>query len=35
MEKEPFHRHNFVISTGAYPDFPLRDAGKDHVCGSP
>ena len=27
MDKEPFHRHNFVISTGAYPDFPLRDAG--------
>jgi hypothetical protein len=23
------------IKTGAYPDFPLRDAGKDHMCGSP
>jgi hypothetical protein len=25
----------FVISTEAYPDFLLRAAGKDHVCGSP
>jgi hypothetical protein len=25
----------FVISTGAYPDFLLRDAGNDHVCGFP
>jgi hypothetical protein len=25
----------FVISTEAYPDFLLRAAGDDHVCGSP
>ena len=25
----------FVISTEAYPDFLLRAAGNDHVCGSP
>jgi hypothetical protein len=25
----------FVISTEAYPDFLLRSAGHDHVCGSP
>jgi hypothetical protein len=25
----------FVISTGACPDFLLRAAGDDHVCGSP
>jgi hypothetical protein len=23
----------FVISTEAYPDFLLRAAGNDHVCG--
>jgi hypothetical protein len=25
----------FVISTEAYPDFLLRAAGNDHVCGFP
>ena len=25
----------FVISTVAHPDFLLRAAGNDHVCGSP
>ncbi len=25
----------FVISTEAYPDFLLRAASDDHVCGSP
>jgi hypothetical protein len=25
----------FVISTGAHPDFLLRAAGNDHVCGFP
>src|SRR5271168_3635033 len=25
----------FVISTGANPDFLLRAASEDHVCGSP
>jgi hypothetical protein len=25
----------FVISTGAHPDFLLRAAGNDQVCGSP
>jgi hypothetical protein len=25
----------FVISTEANPDFLLRAAGDDHVCGSP
>jgi hypothetical protein len=25
----------FVISTEAYPDFLLRAAGDEHVCGSP
>jgi hypothetical protein len=24
-----------VIPTGAYPDFLLRAASDDHVCGSP
>ena len=28
------HRPPFVISTGAYPDFLLRAASDEHVCGS-
>jgi hypothetical protein len=27
--------NNFVISTGAYPDFLPRRASKDNGCGSP
>jgi hypothetical protein len=36
ISRSSFCGHNrIVIPTGAYPDFLLRAASDDHVCGSP